>query len=168
MSTQNIRRSALILAGAVVLAVGGVIAGRVAAGVLPGASPGAPGPQRLFSRISRALELTDDQQARAKGILKSHADEIETQLKAVSAARRALFDAMQARPVDEAAIRQRALDLGRVHGDGGVLFAKIRTEIEPILTDDQKTKLDQYREKMRGRGDRAINSFREFLDSGTN
>jgi Spy/CpxP family protein refolding chaperone len=168
MSIRNIPRSALILAGAAVLAVGGVIAGRVAAGVLPGESSGVPGPQRMFNRISRALDLTDDQQSRAKGVLKSHADEIEAQLRSVAAARRALFDAMHARPIDEAAIRQRALELGRVHGDGGVLFAKIRTEIEPILTDDQKTKLEHYREKMRGRGDRAITSFRDFLDSGTN
>jgi Spy/CpxP family protein refolding chaperone len=167
MNLSNIRRLLPILAGAGILAVAGLLAGRLAAGVLPDAMPGGPGPHHLFARLARALELTDDQKARAKGVLKAHADEIDAQLKAVSSARRALLDAMQAQPIDETAIRQRALDLGRVHGDGSVLFARIRTEIEPILTADQKTKLQQYREKMRNRGDRAIRSFHEFLDSET-
>jgi Spy/CpxP family protein refolding chaperone len=165
MSIRNIRSSILTVAGGIVLVVAGVAAGRLAAGVLPGGSPGGPGGRNVFARIARTLELTDDQKVRARAILKTHADEIEAQFGAVSAARRALQDAMHARPIDEAAIRARAQELGRVHGDGGVLFAHLREEIEPILNADQQARLEKMREQMRGRGDRIARAFREFVET---
>jgi Spy/CpxP family protein refolding chaperone len=167
MSIQNIRRSVLIVAGAAALAAAGLLAGRLAAGVLPGAGPWGPGSKNVFTRIAGTLELSDDQTSRVKAVLKTHADEIEAQLQAAAQARRALQDAMHARPIDETAIRDRARDLGRVHGDGGVLFARVRSEIEPILSADQLGRLEKLREKMRHRGDRIATSFHEFVESET-
>jgi len=164
MSIQNIRRSVLIAVAAGALAVGGLFAGRLVAGALPGDGSG-HGPRNVFTRIARALDLTDEQQAKAREILRSHVTEIEAQLHAAASARQALHEAMQAQPMDENTIRDRARDLGRVHGDGAVLIARIRTEIEPILTADQKTRLQTLRDKMRSRGDHAAHALHEFLDS---
>jgi Spy/CpxP family protein refolding chaperone len=164
MSNRNIRKSVLMVAGALALVAAGLAAGRLAAGVLPGESGGSGG-RNVFSRIARTLDLTDDQKSRVRAILKSHSGEIEAQLTASAAARKALQDAMHARPIDEAAIRARAQELGRVRGDGGVLFARVREEIEPILTADQQARLQQMRDRMAQRGDRITRAFREFVET---
>ena len=66
----------------------------------------------MFGRASPgALDLTDDQKAQIKAILRTHATEIEAQMTAGTAARRALHDAIMAAPIDEAAIRARAAEL---------------------------------------------------------
>jgi Spy/CpxP family protein refolding chaperone len=165
MSIRNIRKSVLMVAGALVLVAAGLVAGRLAAGVLPAEWSGGSGGRNVFSRIARTLDLTDDQKSRVRAILKSHSGEIETQLTASASARKALQDAMHALPIDEAAIRARAQELGRVRGDGGVLFARLRQEIEPILTSDQQARLQQMRDRMAQRGDRITRAFREFVET---
>lgn len=168
MSNRNIRRSLLIVAGAGVLAVTGLLAGRLAGGVIPGGGGrGHFGPARL-ARIARALDLTGDQTAQIKEILKSHATQIQAQLKSGMEARHALRDAILADPIDETAIRARAADLARVEGDGAVLFAHVRAEVFPILTDGQKQRIEQFRQRFRGRADRAAKAFQDFLgDEGS-
>lgn len=167
MSIQNVRRSVLIVAGAGVLAVAGLLAGRVAAGIPGGAGHGHFGPQR-FARIARALDLSGDQTAQIKAILKSHATEIEAQMKAGAEARRALHDAIMADPIDESAIRAQAASLAQVEGNGAVLFARIRAEVFPILSDLQKQKIAQFRQRLRGRADHAAKAFQDFLsDEGS-
>ncbi|HEY7114181.1 MAG TPA: Spy/CpxP family protein refolding chaperone [Thermoanaerobaculia bacterium] len=166
MSIQQIRRSILIVAGAVVLAAAGLFAGRLLAGAVPVSGPGGRfGPPR-FARIARALDLTDDQKAQVKAILRTHAAEIQAQLKAGTDARRSLHDAILADPIDEGAIRAKAADLSKVEGDGAVLFARVRAEIYPLLRDDQKQKIVDYRAKVRARSDRAARSVEEFLGEG--
>jgi len=163
MSISKIRRSVLILAGAGLVALGGLLAGRLAAGAIPGEGPhGRFGPR--FARIAKALDLTDDQKTQIKGVLKSHASEIETQIKAGMDSRRALHDSMMVEPPDEAAIRSRAADLARVEGNGAVLFAHVRAEIYPLLTDVQKQKIQDFRSRMQGRADHAVKGFQDFLN----
>ena len=164
MSIQRIRKSVLFASGVVAIAAAGLLAGRLSAGAFPERTH-ADGAPRIFRHLSRALDLSDDQKTQIKTILKSHAAEIETQMKASAAARRALHDAVLAQPADEAAIRARAADLGRVQGDGAVLFSKFRTEIQPILTPEQRDKMQTLRERMRRHGDAAARSFKSFLRS---
>ena len=166
MSLQRIQRSAVFGVVIVVLAAGGLLAGRFSAGAFPQRSHSGFGP-RVFSRIARDLDLSADQKARIKTILKAHATEIETQMKASAAARQAVHDAVLSQPVDEAAIRAAAARLGQVHADGAVLFAKVRTEAEPILTDDQRAKIQKFRERGVRRSDAAVKSFEAFLESGS-
>lgn len=169
MSIQQVRRSILIVAGAVVVAAAGLFAGRLLGGAVPTPGPGGrfgpPGPPR-FSRIARALDLTDDQKTQVKAILRSHAAEIQAQLAAGMDARRSLRDAILADPIDETAIRAKAAELSKIEGDGAVLFAKVRAEVFPLLRDDQKQKIADFHKKMRARGDRAARSFEDFLGDG--
>ena len=166
MSLQRVQKSALLAVGIVVLAVGGLLAGRLSAGAFPGRGHAEFGP-RLFGRIARALDLTDDQKGRIKAILKSHATEIERQMKASAAARQAVHEAVLSQPVDEAAIRAAAQRLGDVHADGAVLFAKIKTEVQPILTEEQRQKIQTFRERARNRSGSALKSFEAFLESSS-
>ena len=54
-----------------------------------------------------------------------------------------------------------------MHGDGAVLFAKIRVEIWPLLTADQQQKAAALHSHMREHGDEALKSLDAFL-RGTN
>jgi Spy/CpxP family protein refolding chaperone len=166
VSLQRIQKSAVLGFAIVALAAGGLLAGRISAGAFPQAGHSEFG-LRAFGHIARALDLSGDQKARIKTILKAHAPEIETQMKASAAARQAVHDAVLAQPVDETAIRAAALRLGQVHADGAVLFAKVRTEVEPILTEEQRAKVQKFRDRAGNRSDAAIKSFEAFLASGS-
>lgn len=168
MSIGDIRKPVLALAAAVTLAAVGLLAGRISADAFPhgGRASGDHAP-RVFARISRALDLTGDQKTRIKAILAAHAAEIEAQMQAGAAARRALHDAIVVQPTDENAIRSLAQEVGRVQGDGAVLFARVRTEIDPILTPDQKQKLQSFRERSASRSGRAAQAFDAWVKSGS-
>ena len=166
MSIQQIRKSVLVGAGIAVLGVAGLVAGRLSAGAFPRGAHSDFAP-RIFGRIARELDLSDDQKTQIKATLKTHASEIQTQIKASASARRAVHDAVLALPLDEAAIRAAAQTLGQVHADGAVLFARIRTEVQPILTDEQRAKIQTLRDRMRNRADGALKSFDAFLGSGS-
>jgi Spy/CpxP family protein refolding chaperone len=166
MSIQQIRRSILVLAAAAVVAAAGLFAGRLLAGAVPASGPaGRFGPPR-FARIAKVLDLSDDQKAQVKTILRAHAAEIQTQLKTAQDARRSLHDAILTDPIDEGTIRARAADLSKVEGDGAILYAKVRAEIFPLLRDEQKQKIVDFRAKMRAKGDRNVRSVEDFLSEG--
>ena len=167
MTLQRIRNSVFVGTAIAALAVGALLAGRLSAGALSGGRGHGDFAPRVFSRIARALDLSDDQKTAIKAVLKTHAAEIEAQMKSSSTARRALHQAVLAQPSDEAAIRAAAEQLGRVQGDGAVLFAKIRTEIQPLLTEGQRAKIQQFRERARNHAESAIRSFEAFLESSS-
>jgi len=164
MSIQHIRRSVLTAAAVGALAFAGLFAGRLFARGHGEGFGGGFGP-RMFNHMARALDLTDAQRGQVKGILRSHLTEIETQFTASSAARAALHDAIHAQPIDEQLIRSKAMELGAVHAEGAVLFARIRTEILPLLTEDQKAKMQKLHEHMKQRGDGAAKALDDWLRS---
>ena len=164
MSIQQIRKSALIAVGIAALGAAGLLAGRISAGAIPGHDRGDP-VLRMFHHLSDALDLTDDQEDRIKDVLKGHAAEIEAQMKASAAARRALHQTAMADPTEESAIRAAAQKLGSVQADSALLFSRIRKEVEPILTSDQRTKLHEFRERAKNRSEAAVKSLQSFLES---
>jgi Spy/CpxP family protein refolding chaperone len=163
MSIQRVRRSILIAAGVGVLAFTGLFAGRLLGRQMGPGFPHGPHAARMFEHVSRALDLSDAQQLQIRGVLKAHADEILPLVKSGMEARRALHDAVLAQPTDEAAIRSLAQQVGVVHGDGALLFAKIRAEIWPILTPEQQQKFTAFHTRMGNRGDGELQSLGAFL-----
>jgi Spy/CpxP family protein refolding chaperone len=166
MSIRQIRNTVLVAVGVCALGIAGIFAGRMSADAIPLKARGDFAP-RMFARISRALDLSADQQGAVKSVLRNHADEIAAQMTASRAARRALREAVMASPSDEATIRARAADAGRVQGDGAVLFAKIRAELDPILTPDQREKARTFQSRIRDRGDNAAESLKKFLSTSS-
>jgi Spy/CpxP family protein refolding chaperone len=166
MSIDKIRKSVLVVAGIAVIAAAGLFAGRLSAGALHQKARG-DFAQRLFSRMSSAADLTEDQKSRIKDVLRAHADEIKAQMQASATARRALHDAGMAQPTDEGAVRTAAAQLGQTQGDGALLFARIRTEIDPILTPEQKQKIQSLQTRVRHSPDAAGRSLDRFLKSGS-
>jgi Spy/CpxP family protein refolding chaperone len=166
MSIRQIRNTVAIAVGICLLGVAGIFAGRMSADAIPLKGRGDFAP-RMFARMSRALDLSADQQASIKNVLRNHSDEIAAQMTASRAARRALREAVMASPTDEATIRARAAEAGRIQGDGAVLFAKIRAELDPILTPDQREKARTFQSHVRDRGDSAAESMKKFLNGSS-
>ncbi len=168
MSIQNVRRSVLIGAALVALAATGIFAGRLVAHQMGGGHYGSPMmAPRLFGHLARQLDLSDTQKGQIREILKGHADEIESHVKSAMDARRALHDAVLVQPTDEPTIRQRAQELGNVHADGALLFARIRSEVWPLLSAEQQQKMALLHSHMREHSDEALKSLDSFL-RGTN
>lgn len=163
MSIQKIRRSVLaatLLGG---LAVSGLLAGRLLArqGDLGHMHPDAA--PKMFRHLAKQLDLSADQQSQIRGILKNHADEISANVRAGMDARRALHQAVLAQPVDEQAIRSLAMQAGQAHGEAAILYAKIRGEVWPLLTAEQRDKMTQLHGRMKDRGDAALDSLDKWL-----
>jgi len=66
-------------------------------------------------------------------------------------ARKALQEAIAADTTDEAAIREKAAEVGAVEADAAVLQARIRTEIFALLTPEQVKKAKDLRAEMENR-----------------
>ncbi len=162
MNTPSLRRSVLA-AAAGALAVSFPFAAALSAGQAGRAPREKRGAPRLFARVARHLDLTADQRAQVRAILKAHAEEIEAQLRAGREARRALHDAARAEPVGEAAIRDLARRLGEAHAGGALLLARIRAEALPILTAEQQEKLRHLDSRRLRRGEKLLHSLPPWL-----
>jgi Spy/CpxP family protein refolding chaperone len=101
------------------------------------------------------LDLTSQQKQRIATILQSHKSEIVQAVQPVVQKRRALREAVIAPVPDEKAIRAAADDLGKSIGDAAVLASHIRQQIAPILTDEQKHEIGDFRSQ----SDAAVDKF---------
>jgi Spy/CpxP family protein refolding chaperone len=144
------------------LALSGLFAGRLL-GRQMGPDFHGPRASHMFDHVARQLDLTDAQQKQIRAILKTHADEILAQVRAGMDARHALHDAVLAEPPDETAIRSLGMQVGTVHAEGALLFAKVRAEIWPILTAEQQQKFVTFHSKMGRRGGDELQSLESFL-----
>ncbi len=119
----------------------------------------------MYRRAVRELGLTEEQQIRVRGTLRAHADEIEAQIRSGAESRRALRAATRAEPFDEAEIRRLAERFGEVRADGAVLRARIRSEIWPILTAEQKQKARSLQTPSGRRRARRLEALDRWLRS---
>jgi Spy/CpxP family protein refolding chaperone len=107
------------------------------------------------------LNLTDQQKQQVRDVLVSHRAEIAATVKTVHEKRVALRTAVLSGTSDEAAIRAKANELGGVIGDAAVKAAKLRGELAPILTAEQR----QLVQKFLGEQDAAVSKFLEQASS---
>jgi Spy/CpxP family protein refolding chaperone len=156
-----VRKSLIGVIVAAAILVGGIWAGRLVAGPLGHGRRFSA--QQIFSRVADRLDLSDTQREQVREVLKAHKDAILAAIQQTRTSRAALRQAIDADPVDEAAIRARAAEVGRVEADASVLRAQIRSEILPILNDDQRQKMAAFRTRVEGSGDRIAGSVRDFL-----
>jgi len=89
------------------------------------------------------LDLTREQKAKIREILVQHKPEIVQKAKAVWEKRNALRDEVLSGETDEATLRKRSAELGDAIGDAAVLASKLRFEIAPVLTEEQRGKIKQ-------------------------
>lgn len=92
-------------------------------------------------RLKQKLELTDDQVAKLEAI--EQTDKATNE--AVKTKRQALADAVK-NGASEQTIRTAAAELGNAMGDEAVLRVTGKTQVDAILTDTQKSRLDELRQ----------------------
>lgn len=161
MSMKSIRQSVLVAAVGVAVLVGGLWAGRLAAG--PMAYGRHFSAEKIFARIADRLDLSDSQRGQIKDVLRTRKDAIVAAIQTVRSARLALRGAVDSDAFDENSIRAKASALGKAQADAAVLRAQIRAEIMPVLNDEQKEKLAAFRSHAENAGDRVEQSIQEFL-----
>src|SRR5262249_58754443 len=133
MSTK-IRKSILVLVAVGALVVGGFWTGWLMAGPLWGHLDFAPTAYfdhigNHFDHIANWLALSDFQKTEVKRVVRSHGEEILSQIQSQIAMREALGEVIMAGTVDEGLICPKAETLGRVEAAGALLLARIPSEI---------------------------------------
>jgi Spy/CpxP family protein refolding chaperone len=104
--------------------------------------------RRVIARMEARLNITSDQRAQVKAILKAE----EPTLVALAAQSKEERVAMAALPAyDEAAVRQVAQKYATTNTDILVERAKLRLELRAILTQEQLQKLEELKSKADGR-----------------
>ena len=136
-------------------------AGPAEQGVAPG-RPGARALRAIFARLGELrgeLNLTSEQKMRIFAVVQEHRAEIVEKVKLVRDKGRALRDATEADVINERAIRRAAEDMGDALGEGAVLKARIRAQVRPIFTEEQRDAIDECRDDVRDIIDEAIEAF---------
>lgn len=145
----------LIAAGIItVLAWGSAIA--VAQSQRPGlrGGPGfgGPGPRGGGPDLGlRSVQLSDEQREQVKTIMASHRAEFDQAAAKMREAHRAFAEASGAATVDEAAVKAASTAVAAAMADEAILRARVRTEVQGILTAEQLEQLKQRRAEMEKR-----------------
>jgi Spy/CpxP family protein refolding chaperone len=138
--------------------VGAVVVGLGAVGIAatPDAGPGRwPGAKTALGRmisgnlgrlmvLRSELNLSDEQRGQVRDVLVRHRGEIVATAQAVRAKRLVLRDAVLAETADEAAIRAAAAELGEQMGEAAVKASKLKAQIAPILTEEQRALIVKF------------------------
>jgi len=107
---------------------------------------------RLIQMGSR-LDLSDDQETAILALSQKYRIELETNREKAVVLREAVRDAMQSEVLDEAALRAALDALHPVMTEGAVMRARYRHEISQVLTEEQRTKLEAFRDRLGKRFD---------------
>jgi Spy/CpxP family protein refolding chaperone len=90
------------------------------------------------------LNLSEKQRSSVRSIVKGHKQEIATVAKSVHDKRKSLRDVVMSDSATEDEIRRAADALGDAISDAAVLGAKVRREVKPVLTEEQRTKIREF------------------------
>jgi Spy/CpxP family protein refolding chaperone len=143
---------AKLMAGALAAVVGaGAVGAHVATKCEHGPWADRPLGQLISGHVGRwmvlrsELNLTDAQKDKIKETLKAKKPEIAKVAKGVWDKRTVLANAVLADQPDEQAIRRAADDLGKAIGDAAVFASKVVGEVRPVLTTEQRDKIQKCR-----------------------
>ena len=106
----------------------------------------------ISGRLGRAmvlrseLDLTAEQRKEVRTILMSNRKDIAAALRPVSEDRRQLRTAVLADQPDEQQIRAASEKLGKSIGDAAVTLSKVAGEVKQVMTSQQLSKIDAFRD----------------------
>ena len=150
---KTLRIAALV--AAIGLAVGGLFVVNSRAAQTAQSTDNTNG--KLRERIKERLNLTDDQIAQIKSQLKSEKSNITSLMSRLRDARSNLRTEMQKSDATESSVRAASAQVAAVQADIAVERVKLRAKITPILTPEQRAKLDQMKADIGQLVKRAIN-----------
>jgi Spy/CpxP family protein refolding chaperone len=102
-------------------------------------------------QMGKRLELTDEQETKILELSQKFRADIEANRETCKVAHEKLSALRKSKTFDEAAIRAAMEDAYPSMVEGVILHAKYRDEIGKILTDEQKEKMETFRDRMHKR-----------------
>ena len=118
----------------------------------PGRGPRGGGPRGFGGPMGdlglRGVDLTDAQKEQLRSIMESHKQEFEQVGAKLREAHQGLAAAVDGPSVDESAIRARSTTLATALADEAILRAKVRVEVQGILTAEQLQKVQERKAEM--------------------
>jgi Spy/CpxP family protein refolding chaperone len=146
------RKTFIIITAAATLVAGGLAYKTLAAGNdTPQVAHG-----RMFQRIAEMLNLTDDQKAQIKTILRGEKNTLVPLLNQLHDARKNLRAAIRSSDASEAAVRAASANVASVESNLAVERMKLYGQIAPILTDAQRKELADMQQLADDVADNAI------------
>jgi len=111
---------------------------------------GMPDPGMMIGRMAEHLDLDDVQRESVKNIVSAAQPEFEALREKFQANRAALSTG----DLSDAEVQNIAISNGEVATEGTLLFARVRSEINALLTDEQRAQLAEMKENRQERGER--------------
>jgi Spy/CpxP family protein refolding chaperone len=115
-----------------------------------------PAHGRFLQQLAQSLNLTADQKAQIKTILRAEKGTRTTLLGQLHAARANLRAAIQAGDANETSVRAASAQVAAMEADLAVERMKIYGKIAPVLTNEQRQQISEFRQRADNFTDRAI------------
>ena len=115
-----------------------------------------PAHGRFLQQLALSLNLTADQKAQIKTILRAEKGTLAPLLGQVRAARENLRAAIRAGDANETSVRAASARVAAAEADLAVERMKIYGKIAPILTGEQRRKISAFEQRADGLADGAI------------
>lgn len=110
---------------------------------------GFPEPGLMLEHMADHLDLDDAQRESVRNILEAAKPEIEAIREQHHANREALMALETTDPAYSTELNNVAMSNGQLATEGTLLFARVRGEIDAVLTDEQREKLARGKKRMR-------------------
>ena len=118
---------------------------------------------QMFQRLAERLDLTADQKAQIKTILADEKDALKSLLGQLHDARTVLREAIQAGDANESSVRAASAKAASVEADMAVERMKLFSKISPVLTAEQRQKIDGFAQRADDFADSLIARLGEGL-----
>ena len=116
-----------------------------------GAGPGMGfgGPRMMLEHMADHLDLDDAQRDAVRNILEAAQPEIQALREQAKANREALQALDASDPSYSTTLNNIALSNGQLATEGTLLFTRVRGEVNAVLTDEQRAKLERGKQRMK-------------------
>lgn len=121
----------------------------------------APAHGRFLQQLAQRLNLTADQRAQIKTILRAEKDTLRPLRSQLHAARENLRADIQAGDANETTVRAASAQVAAVEADLAVERMKIYGKIAPVLTNEQRQQISDFRRRADAFTDQAISHAAE-------
>ena len=122
-----------------------------------GAGPGGfPGPGLMIEHMADHLDLDDTQRDSVRNILEAAKPELDALREQARGNRAALMALDSSDPAYSTELNNIAVSNGQLATEGTLLFTRIRSEVNAVLTDEQRDKLARGKERMRQAAERRL------------
>ncbi|RII27178.1 MAG: hypothetical protein CXR31_07965 [Geobacter sp.] len=114
---------------------------------------GGMSPEKRLAHMAKKLGLSDAQQGQIKAIFAAEREKSKPLMEKMRDYRQQMRDAAKATPFDEAAVRSVATNRAQTEIELAVSRARVRNQINALLTPEQQAKLEKLRPpRKQGRG----------------